>query len=163
MNESFSTNLEIRDTKTSKGTGLFAKVAFPAKTVILEFGGVIYNKTDVKMPKDAANYLQIGEETYFGLSGDMDDYINHSCAPNCGLRILGRRALLITLWEINPGTEITFDYSTSCNETKEEWQLKCDCKAFNCRGIISGYQYLDAKTKEFYESRKVVPDYLIGK
>ena len=157
MNESFSKNLEI------KNAGLFSKVFFPAKTIILEFGGIIYSKSDAKMPTDATDYLQIGEDIYLGLSGDIDDSINHSCAPNCGLRILGKRALLTTLWEINPGTQITFDWSSSSNETKEEWQMKCNCKVFNCRGIISGYQYLDAKTKEFYESRKVVPDYLIGK
>jgi len=154
----FHQNLEIRDTK--RGKGVYSKVALPAGQIILEFKGEIIEKKNVK---DYMEYLQITESTYLGLSGELDDYVNHSCSPNCGLKITGNRALLISLWDIKADAEITFDYSTSSNDAKDDWELSCLCGAFNCRKKISGYQHLSPEAKSFYENKKVVPTYLIGK
>lgn len=156
----FSQNLERRETSTKKGRGVYSKVLLPAGQVILEFKGDIIQKKDIQ---NYGEVLQISEKNYLGLSGSLDDYINHSCDPNCGLRIVGSRALLVSLYDIKPDTEITFDYSTSSNDTKEEWTLDCACGSVKCRKKISGYQYLDKDLKSFYESKKIVPNYLIGK
>lgn len=155
----FLKNLELRDAG-KKGKGVFSKVFLPAGTVILEFKGDIIQKKDIK---NYGEVLQITESSYLGLSGSIDDYVNHSCDPNCGLRIVANRALLVSLWDIKPDMEITFDYSTSSNDTKEEWELNCSCGSVKCRKKISGYQFLDKELKFFYESKKVVPNYLIGK
>lgn len=156
----FHKNLKIKETK-DKGRGLFSEVPLAAGDIIFEFGGDILTAAQVKERKiDFNNTLQIGLDKYLGLSGDLDDYINHSCNPNCGVRIVGSRALLLTLWEVKPGMELTFDYSTTSSDTKENWTLNCLCGSANCRKEISGYQYLDASLKDFYESRNVVPDYL---
>ncbi len=160
MSDIFSVNLEVRDTKTKRGRGIYSKVFFPADQVILEFKGDIIGKDKIK---DYMDVLQITESTYLGMSGEVDDYINHSCNPNCGLRIVGNRALLVSLWSIKADDEITFDFSTSSNDAKEEWEMNCLCGAAKCRKVISGYQYLDDATKEYYESRNVVPSYLIRK
>jgi len=80
----FHQNLEIRDTKTKRGKGVYSKVALPAGQIILEFKGEIIEKKNVK---DYMEYLQITESTYLGLSGELDDYVNHSCSPNCGLLV----------------------------------------------------------------------------
>lgn len=156
----FHKNLKIKETK-ERGKGLFSEVHLPAGDVIFEFGGDILTGAQVRERKIDFNHtLQIGIDKYLGLSGDMDDFINHSCNPNCGVRIVGSRALLVTLWEIQPGMELTFDYSTTSNDTKESWSLNCLCHSANCRKVISGYQYLEDKLKDFYESKNVVPDYL---
>ncbi len=158
MSDIFSVNLEIKETK--KGKGIYSKVFLPADHVILEFKGDIISKDQIKNYMDA---LQITEKTYLGLSGDVDDYVHHSCNPNCGLHIVGNRALLVALWDVKAGDEVTFDYSTSSNDTKDEWELACVCGTSKCRKKISGYQYLDDATKNYYESRGVVPSYLIRK
>ena len=157
--EIFSKNLETKITD-KKGKGVFAKVHFPSWQVILEFKGDIIKKADVK---NFGEVLQITDNTYLGSSGSIDDYINHSCDPNCGLRIVGNRALLVSLYDIPAGTEITFDYSTSSNDKKDDWELECACGSIKCRKKISGYQYLDKEIKSYYESKGVVPEYLVNK
>lgn len=156
-------NLELRDTGT-KGKGVFSKVTFPAHTTIFEITGNLIYKKDIPrpFPLESNNYFQIGKDYYLGLSGSFDDYLNHSCNPNCYIYIGGTRAFLITLYQINPGTEITFDYSTTCNETLEEWKLDCNCGSFNCRKVISGFQYLDDNLKQKYIKMGIVPGYLLG-
>lgn len=155
----FYKNLETKVTD-KKGKGVFAKVHFLAGQIILEFKGDIIKKADIT---NYGEVLQITDDTYLGLSGSVDDYINHSCDPNCGLRIVGNRALLVSLYDIQAGSEITFDYSTSSNDKKDDWELECACGSIKCRTKISGYQYLDAALKKEYESKGIVPNYLVGK
>lgn len=155
-------NLELRQT-SSKGKGVFSKVIFPSQTTIFEITGQLITKSSIPKPytPETNNYIQIGEDFYLGLSGTFDDYLNHSCNPNCYIYTVGSRAFLTTLYQINVGDEITFDYSTTCNETLEEWQMTCNCGLFICRKIISGFQYLDDKKKEVYINLGIVPDYII--
>ena len=144
------------------GTAVFSRVTYPAGTVIFEVTGDIVYKSDLQSVPvaKADNYIQIGKDFYLGLSGQVDDYVNHSCNPNCYVRIVGARAFFTTLYQINAGDEITYDYSTTCNETREEWSWPCRCGLFTCRKIISGFQYLDEKRKEEYRKQNIIPDYL---
>lgn len=146
-----------------KGQGVFSKVTFPPKTIIFEFSGRVVKKADIPVPPptDIASYKQVTSDSYLSTSGSFCDYFNHSCKPNCYLFIVGTRAFLTTMHQINPGDEITWDYSTTCNETREEWSLICNCGAFGCRQIISGFQYLDDKKKEEYINLGIVPNYII--
>ena len=146
-----------------KGIGVFSKVTLPGEAVIFEFTGRLIRKSEVSKPPpvDFSSYKQITADSYLSTSGAYCDYFNHSCNANCYLDIVGTRAFLITLHQINPGDEITWDYSTTCNETKEEWSLSCNCGAFACRKIISGFQYLDDKKKKEYIGLNIVPDYIV--
>jgi SET domain-containing protein len=159
----FHQNLERKPAKI--GMGLFAKVEMPKDTIIFEFRGNIMSANQIPspLPPEEDRYLQIGKNKYLGPSGDLDDYINHSCTPNCGIFIGISRAFLKSIMLIPAGNEITFDYSSTSSETKEEWLLKCKCGAFNCRKEISGFQYLDDKTKNYYKALGVVPNYLMDK
>jgi SET domain-containing protein len=159
MTTAFHHNLKIVDTKNGKG--VITTVDIPPNTVIFEFNGDIFNRDN--LPSDNPYYLQIGPNKYLGPSGDYDDYINHSCNPNCGLIIVGSRAFLKSLYFIPHGTEITFDYSTSSTESYDEWTMKCNCGYYNCRKNISGYHSLPEDIKNKYEKLKIVPYYLAGK
>lgn len=158
--ESFKQNLKI---KTVNGkTGVFSLVHIPADTVVFEFTGNILQLSDIPNPLIPENdhYLQVDINKYIGPSGDFDDVFNHSCDPNCGLRVVGKRALLISIYEIKVGDELTFDYSTSSLETKDTWQLECKCGSWICRKIISGFQYLPEERKNYYKKLKLIPKYL---
>lgn len=158
MNSSFKKNLEKR--KTINGFGIFSLVEIPKDTTIMEMHGEIISRKEV--PASESNrYLQIGRDTFLGPSGDVDDYVSHSCVPNSGLFIVGNRALLKSIVLIPAGTEITFDWSTTSNDSLSSWIMQCNCGSFNCRGGISGYSYLPAAVKTRYESLGIVPDYAV--
>jgi len=157
MSSVFNRNLIIIE--TANGNGVNTLVDVPAKTIIFEFKGDFFTRDTLK--HDQSYTLQIGKNKFLGPSGGFDDYINHSCNPNCGLVIVGSRAFLLSLYVIKADTEITFDYSTSSNDTLEQWQMNCKCGQFCCRKIISGYQYLNKTIKEKYQKLDVVPSYII--
>lgn len=156
--EAFKSILEVRDAG-SKGKGVYSKTTIAAGTSLFELAGSLMNREDLAKYNEPHNCFQIGKDLFLSKSGDYDDYINHSCNPNCGLRILGQRGLLETLYQINPGDEITWDYSTTSTDTKETWVMPCVCGSYGCRKEISGFQYLPQDRKDYYIKLGVVPDY----
>lgn len=149
-------DLEVRTSKT--GFGVFAKVTIPANEPILEFTGTIVPKD--KTILDPATYLQIGGNRVMGPSGAIDDYINHSCDPNCFVHIVGNRAILYSLYVITAGTQLTFDYSTSSTDTLQQWSMTCNCNSYKCRSVISGFQYLSDERKKEYENKGMIPIFI---
>lgn len=144
-----------------KDKGVFAKGNIQPNSIVLEFKGDIFTKNTLPLDLIKNNfYVQIGSDKYIGGSGWVDDFVNHSCNPNCKVFIVGNRAFLISLYLIKAGAEITFDYSTTSTDTKDNWLMKCKCGDYNCRKVISGYQYLDTATQKRYEDLDAVPKYV---
>lgn len=148
--------LESKSSKT--GTGLFTKCQIPANVPIMEFTGTILKKKD--LPVDNANYVQIGPQNFLDPNGTILLYINHSCNPNCMVHVVGNRAIVYSLYIIKQDTELTYDYSTTSTDTHDEWKMECKCGAANCRGTISGYQYLSEELKKEYKDRNIIPLFL---
>lgn len=148
--------LEIKSSKTGKG--VFTKIQIPAKAPIIEFTGDIIPKD--KLNLDPSQFLQVGFDRFIGPSGSIDDYINHNCKPNCLVSIVGNRAILYSLYVIPKGYELTFDYSTSSTDTLDTWKMNCNCGSFNCRKVISGYQYLSESIKKEYVEKGMVPVFI---
>ena len=155
--------LYIKDVP-SKGKGLFTKINVPKGKVIIEFQGSIVDRSSLTFPYEnipkVQNLKQIAKDQYLSISGDMDDYINHSCNPNCSFMIRGARAFLEALYDIAPDTELTFDYSITSTDTLDEWKMNCSCGTYGCRKIISGYSYLSDSKKSEYEKLNIVPKYV---
>lgn len=145
--------LKIKDSKTGKG--VFTIIDIPANSPICHFKGNIYTSDNLSYSED--QILQIGPNLYLGPSGEIDDYINHSCDPNCTLHIVGNKAMLYSLYLIPINYELTFDYSTSSTTNKDNWNMKCNCNSYKCRKNISGIQYVDEKTKEEYKNKNMLP------
>ncbi len=141
------------------GNGVFTNSSYQKGEKILDFSGSIIKKEDlpdILKPEDD-RYLQIGEDLFLGPSGGFDDLINHGCSPNCGVLILGHEVSLIALRDIEPGEELTYDYSIQmCND---DWTMDCLCGSPNCRQIIREYKYLPEKLKDFYLKEGFVPKY----
>lgn len=163
MQAAFKKNLEEKDTK--KGRGIFTKVDVPKDSIIFEFTGNFFTNNQIPSPllEEADMFLQIGKDLHLGPSGDLDDLMNHSCFPNCATIIIGKRVLLKAILFIPAGIEITYDYSVTSTDDKDHWLMNCKCGSFSCRKVISGFQYLDDKTKEHYKTLGIVPKYVLDK
>jgi len=96
-----------------------------------------------------------------GPSGEVDDFFNHSCDPNAGLKITVTKAVLIAIKDISPGQEITWDYSTTMDE--DDWEINCNCGSNNCRGKIRDFKYLPPEIQQKYLTLDIVPEYIVRK
>lgn len=144
----------IKTMPSKIGNGTFTTVDIPARTPIMEWTGDIFDKSNAP---DHPALLQIAQNTFLGPSGKPDDTINHSCDPNCYLHVVGKRAIVYSLYFIKADTELTFDYSTTSTDTLDEWKMICQCGSAKCRKIISGFQYLDPKLQDEYIKLGIVP------
>jgi hypothetical protein len=154
----YNEHLKLQPTKT--GQGVFTTVVIPAKQPILEVRGPVLLEKDLPDPNHPA-LLQMGADTFIGASGDVDDYLNHSCNPNCYMHITGNRAILYSLYVIPAEVELTFDYSSTATDSLEKWKMNCQCGEFVCRKVISGFQHLDGLTQQKLKNQGAVPLYIL--
>jgi hypothetical protein len=146
--------------ETHLGRAVFAVDGFAEGDVILRFAGP--RIAAAKLPRRrlgrADRYLQVARDAYLGPSGGVDDLINHSCAPNAGVRFLGDEVYLIALQPIAPGEEIAWDYSTTLADPT--WAMACACGAPECRGTIRAFATLPDERRDWYLARNLVAPYL---
>jgi SET domain-containing protein len=120
------------------GKGCFATRLFPKGRKIAEYAGELITsreaerraKTRLKHRICAIDYDRSLDGSR---GGNGTHYINHSCKPNCYMRVTRGHLIFMALRDINPGEEITCDYvSTHHPDT-----YRCHCKAEGCRGTIN--------------------------
>lgn len=142
------------------GFGVFTRDPIRAGSLILEYGGAVVRGDELPSPypADGDRYLQIGPDLYRGPSGGFDDYVNHSCDPNCWLRINGDRVVQIALRDIAAGEELTFDYSTTMLD--DGWTMPCACGSPSCRGTVAEFAKLPAEVRKRYRDLRIVPAYV---
>lgn len=100
----------------------------------------------------------MNENTFVGPSGGLDDLINHSCSPNSGIKIHGKKAILIAIRNIKKNEEITCDYSTITNDN---WKMKCRCESKNCRKVIKKFKTLPKRLQNKYIKLGIVGNYIL--
>ena len=116
-----------------QGRGLFAATTLPGRRKLGEISGRL-----VKLPQ-ARKVIETAERIYFieltskwaleCSDGNQFKHLNHSCSPNCYLRIIGMRVEVYTLRPIRQGTELTVDYGV----TPHKGGMRCRCGAAKCR------------------------------
>lgn len=127
--------LEIRHTAQT-GRGVFATQRIHMGQPIVSLCGTRYSSADLPPELFAT---QIGPDLWLASDGSsIDDLINHSCEPNAGF--LTGETILFALRDIEPGEEITWDYSTSIDEPG--WRLKCLCRSSRCRQVVLPWREL---------------------
>lgn len=133
---------ELRITP-GKGEGVFATRSFQAGETVMV--GVIQEFLDC----NHSHASQIAENTYVFHAG-LVPKVNHSCEPNCGIRVNESGAHdFVAMREILPGEEITFDYAMR-NYSIDHFDRLCQCGAKSCRGRITGWKDLPSATKKKY-------------
>jgi len=79
---------------------------------------------------------QSGENEYT-VSPAPERYMNHSCDPTAWW---GPGNALVARRDIQPGQEITYDYTS--NDILGEYRMRCNCGSTQCRGVITNRDYL---------------------
>lgn len=153
-------NFHIILQKSRHGKAVFANKDFKRGEFIIEFKGKIYLRKDNPRGFNSKNnhYLQIGKDSYLGPVKTMDNYINHSCNPNCGLKI-SNKVQLFAINKIRKGEEVTFDYSITMGE--DYWEMDCSCGSKNCRKRIRDFKYLPKNFQQKYIKLGIVPKYIL--
>lgn len=154
MKPRFITALELRP--STFGQGVFALAGIPARDPVLCFGGPLFRRFEEM--EDQHHFIQLGPGLFLGPSGEVDDYINHSCQPNCGLRLEGGELTLVAIETIAPGEELTFDYAT-CVGPEDPSLMPCGCGAPACRGVISA-RSLSEQDLLRYGALGVLPEFV---
>ena len=120
------------------GKGCFATRLFPKGRKIAEYTGELIGAREVARRVRTRRKHRICALDYKrhldgARGGNGTHYINHSCRPNCYMRVTRGHLLFMALRDIHPGEEITCDYvSTHHPDT-----YRCRCKAEGCRGTLN--------------------------
>jgi len=114
-----------------EGLGVFAVEAISAGEVLMAIA-------EVFVEQRARHTIQIDEHRHQAGTGEIDDYLNHSCDPNCALAF--ERLELVARRPLVAGEELSFNYLTS------EWDMAapfvCGCGAAACMGTVAGLRHL---------------------
>lgn len=118
------------------GRGLHTLCDLPARRKLGEISGTrIRNRTAWRRVAQLEKIFLVALDDQFSLDisqGNSFKDMNHSCQPNCYLRIIAGRIEVYTLRNIRAGSELTVDYV----ETPHPNGMQCRCRAPNCRSII---------------------------
>ena len=119
-----------------QGHGVFTLDRLPSRKKIGEITGRLVRLPQARREIQNAKRIYLVELTDRWAvdcsRGSALGHINHSCAPNCYVRIIGMRVEMYTLREVPAGSELTIDYG----ETPHVRGMKCACKAEACRGHV---------------------------
>lgn len=124
-----SAKIELRP--ASHGLGVFAREAISAGERLIALAHVFIAHAE-------QHTIQIDEHHHQAGTGEIDDYLNHSCDPNTALDF--DRLELLAVRPLAPGEELSFNYLTS------EWDMaapfSCQCGASGCVGLVRGFRHL---------------------
>jgi SET domain-containing protein len=137
MKSELAPGLTIRKSAVD-GKGCFATVRFRKGRKIAEFTGEKISRREAARRMRGRRRLRIcAINSYWNIDGSAGgngtQYINHSCEPNCYVKIMHGHILFFALRDIEPGEEITLDYVLSYHSD----QTRCRCQAPSCRGTIN--------------------------
>ena len=134
---------EVRPS-TIHGTGVFARVAIPAETEVLEYVGERLTKEESLSRRQADNFFIFTVTDEFDIDGSVEwnpaRFINHSCAPNCEAREGDERIWIVALRDIAPGEELSFNYGYDLQDYEEH---PCRCGAPECLGYMVAEEYFE--------------------
>ena len=152
-------SLFIKDTEVGKG--VFTNKDFKIGETVFEFQGGLFTSEELPNPYSEVegHYVQIDKNLYMGPSGGMDDFFNHSCDPNTGLKIIDNMVFLIVIKKIKTDDQITWDYSTTMDE--DNWTMNYNCGYKNCRKIIRDFKYPPINIQKKYLKLKIIPKYIL--
>ena len=135
--------VELRLAAAGKGDGVLATRPFVAgETVMVGFliGPLTGNDSHA---------TQVGPDRW-ARHGGLGPKVNHSCEPNCGVRLNDGQAFdFVARRPIRAGEELTFDYAMR-NFTIDHFPAVCLCGAPRCRGSVTGWKDLPAARKADY-------------
>lgn len=135
--------VELRTDSDGRGAGVHASRGFDIGDTVMV--GFLIGP----LQSNDAHATQIGPHSW-ARHGGLGPMVNHSCDPNCGVRLNAHQAFdFIARQEIRRGEEVTFDYAMR-NFTIAHFPDVCLCGTPRCRGQITGWKDLPAARKDAY-------------
>jgi hypothetical protein len=135
--------VELRCLPDGKGDAVLATRPFMAGETVM-VGSLIGALTG-----NDSHATQVGPDRW-ARHGGLGPKVNHSCDPNCGVRLNDRHAFdFVARRSIGAGQELTFDYAMR-NFTIDHFPAVCLCGAARCRGSVTGWKDLSAARKADY-------------
>ena len=142
INNQYKNTIVITNTK--KGSCLLVQEDCKAGDFIIEYKGKKKKVSKVEFDRKGGKdeyYLTLGKDNIIDgkYNNDIAKNINHSCMPNCELKIIydamkKPRACIIAIVDIKMGDELTFDYNWEKEDNVKT--TPCLCREKNCRGTI---------------------------
>ncbi len=118
------------------GVGVHTLASLPARKKIGELTGPLLPlRVARKLVRDQERIFLVEIDDRWALDcscGSALGHVNHSCAPNCYLRIIGKRVEMYTLRRVRANSELTIDYI----ETPHATGMTCVCGNKSCRGRL---------------------------
>jgi uncharacterized protein len=130
------------------GLGVFAAKKIPKGARIIEYVGerVSHDEADRRYEEKDANdshtfLFIVDSKTVIdaGVDGNDARFFNHSCDPNCESTVEKRRVYIEAIRDIEPGTELTYDYQIHREDDDPQnidEVFACRCGFPNCRGTM---------------------------
>jgi len=145
--------VRLRCTANGMGDGVLTTRSFAAgETVMVGFLVRALKEND-------SHATQVGPGRW-ARHGGLGPKVNHSCDPNCGVRLNDEQAFdVVARQQIDAGQELTFDYAMR-NFTIDHFPEVCLCGATRCRGSVTGWKELTAAQKAGYGD--LVAPYLLA-
>lgn len=151
------TPLTYRSPKTEvkespiQGKGLFAKEVISKGEIVAVKGGYILTTEQWNELEPALGpaHIQIAEDLHIApvkqeeRDGNMI-YSNHSCDPNVAIQ---GQIMFVAMRDIKTGEELTHDWATTDDE---DYEMECNCGSSNCRGTITGKDWMKEELQEKY-------------
>ncbi len=128
----------VRRRSSIAGLGVFAAGRIRKGARIIDYAGELISQGE--SARREQRYLRQGRIWCFNLNrrwvrdaavgGNLARFINHSCRPNCYVQIVGRTIWIRATRAIEPGEELTYDYSTGGAA-----RIPCRCRA-GCETVL---------------------------
>ena len=144
-----SPKLEARLDPQTGEYGVFAHETIEKGELLTIWIGHVVTIPQLEKIPDGIRHLSVQVEEGFYLvpsEPNAFDYFNHSCSPNAG--IVGQ-ITLVALRDISPDEEVCYDYAMTDGSPYDEFD--CYCGSKNCRGRITGNDWMRPELWERYE------------
>lgn len=107
-----------------------------------------FKKLDLLTRRKIERFCVLDEDQEYCVPADLNNlgaswYFNHSCNPNVAY---DKKGNFVAARYIKKDEELFLDYGRMF--TDPEFKLKCACGAKNCRGLITGKDWLDSKFRK---------------
>ncbi|MFO1512138.1 MAG: SET domain-containing protein-lysine N-methyltransferase [Verrucomicrobiota bacterium] len=131
------------------GTGGYARTNIAKGTPTIEYVGRRITKAESNIQCEGDNVYIFTLDDECDLDGNVDwnpaRFINHSCAPNCEAEWDEDRLWIITIRDIQPGEELTFNYGYDLEDYREH---PCLCGTPECVGFIVAEEHFEHVRKQ---------------
>ena len=133
--------IEFRDSGIH-GMGGFALCKIKKGAALIEYVGDRITKAEAALRVAADNPFVFCLDDEFDVDGDVTwnpaRFLNHSCEPNAEAEIFGDQIWIMALRTIQPGEEITFNYSYDLENYEEH---PCQCGTAKCVGYMVAEEF----------------------